>query len=647
MEASITIRYISYGNLHTGGKAYEGVLADILKNSLEGRGTYADIDRICPNNDISNFRLFLLGWKASAPINLVVGRVALTAIVRNLFSKRLVLTVLHNHDASDYSSVSLKIYKILLFALLRLCRQKRFGIVTVAPYWFNYFSNRFPNMPVFLFPNLVEVEKIKSHATGKKNKCIHLGQLSPKNDPAIFVLAKELSREGYNCYFTSLNPAEAGNFDGYSVRYSSWEDYIRDMSEAEYTLALTNILEGWNRIAHESIISGTTVIGYDKGGLGNLLKEAGQIVVKNTGEAKMAILEGKKVQHLPEGFIEKYDIRHAGIFAEALTDFCLLPSGKPADQPLVSVVMPVYNGETFVADAVRSILAQTYNKLELIIVDDASDDATLSIIQTFSDERIRYIQNEETMGNAYSRNLGHSMATGKYIAIHDSDDVSAPGRLAIQLAFLEKHPWTGLCGSFMQVEKDGKLWIRRYPSKPAMIRAYLFSKNPVGQPSVMFRRSVIAAFGLRHLKYYEDFNLWYKASQITRIANIPKPLVLYRLFDTSQKRYHRQIKEITSLLLFEKKMNELGVQVNPDDREDFARFMKGYLDINPEKYFLYRKYLDLVQKANRQKQLFPKHQFNKCLAHDRLRLWKFLFLKHKTFALLHIPYKYVLKGILK
>jgi len=119
------------------------------------------------------------------------------------------------------------------------------------------------------------------------------------------------------------------------------------------------------------------------------------------------------------------------------------------DEPLISVVMPVYNTEKFVAEAIESILAQTFTDFEIIIIDDCSTDKSWQIIQDFSekDQRIVTIQNSENQGLARSLNKGLKIAKGQFIARMDADDISMPQRFEIQLDFLKNHPDVGVVGS--------------------------------------------------------------------------------------------------------------------------------------------------------------------------------------------------------
>ena len=143
----------------------------------------------------------------------------------------------------------------------------------------------------------------------KKKKQIHLGQWSFKNHPDVFEIAKQLSAKGYYCYFsTNFKDFASKNSDYEVVYFEQFEDYLTQMAASEFTLALTAINEGWNRVAHESILVGTPVIAYAKAGLLDLVNESKSISANNINEVLQAI-ENKNVQANPS-LLAHYDIKN-------------------------------------------------------------------------------------------------------------------------------------------------------------------------------------------------------------------------------------------------------------------------------------------------------------------------------------------------
>ena len=208
--------------------------------------------------------------------------------------------------------------------------------------------------------------------------------------------------------------------------------------------------------------------------------------------------------------------------------------------PRVSVVMPVYNGERFLAEAIESILTQTFSDFELIIVDDGSTDGSAEIIRAHAarDARIRVFQLGQNRGKADARNIGIDNARGDYITAMDCDDVSMPERLAKQADFLADNPEIGGVGTWGRtVNRDLTPRGKRYtvPNEHALIAWELFFGEAFLGATVMFRRDILTDTGgyERGRRYVEDLELLSRLlfeSKI-RFANLTEDLLLYRIHD--------------------------------------------------------------------------------------------------------------------
>ncbi len=198
-----------------------------------------------------------------------------------------------------------------------------------------------------------------------------------------------------------------------------------------------------------------------------------------------------------------------------------------SDQPLISVVMPVYNVESFVGAAMESILHQTYPRFELIVVDDGSADYTWDIIETLAarDPRVRPIAAKHG-GQAAALNAGIAAARGDYIALMDADDLALPERLAAQLDFLQR---TGadICGACAQAfGADSKvLW---FPESHAAICCELLFRCALLHPTVLMRADVPQANKYLAIAVFQDYELWTRLASRYRLANCPRVLVRYR-----------------------------------------------------------------------------------------------------------------------
>lgn len=210
-----------------------------------------------------------------------------------------------------------------------------------------------------------------------------------------------------------------------------------------------------------------------------------------------------------------------------------------APQPLVSVIMPVYNAGSYLVEAIESILHQTFQDFEFIIIDDASTDASWKIIRSYQHRfphKITVIRLKKNLnaGGDTCANIGLAAARGKYIARMDADDISHPRRLELQVAFLETHPDIFLVGSNADViDQYGRsIGEKTEPLTHEDIRKQYFTFHPLIHPSTMYRRVVNGTpfrYQLRYSAnndYYTFFSLLCEGN---RYANLPEKLLSYRI----------------------------------------------------------------------------------------------------------------------
>ncbi|MDE2637886.1 MAG: glycosyltransferase family 2 protein [Chloroflexota bacterium] len=203
--------------------------------------------------------------------------------------------------------------------------------------------------------------------------------------------------------------------------------------------------------------------------------------------------------------------------------------------PLVSVVMPVYNGETYLAEAIESILTQTHSDLELIVIDDCSADGTAAIIRDYlnRDERVRLVRNDRNQGMPSARNSGIAVSRGEFIATMDCDDVSLPQRLEKQVAFLQANPDIGVVGLCLQ-NTAADLSERQFYSVPQqhvfMVLYWILGGTTLYGGVIMARRTPFLAVGgyNESCKLAEDTELLSRLCIETRVANLPEAPYLYR-----------------------------------------------------------------------------------------------------------------------
>lgn len=198
--------------------------------------------------------------------------------------------------------------------------------------------------------------------------------------------------------------------------------------------------------------------------------------------------------------------------------------------PRVSIVMPVYNGERFLHQAVNSILQQTFHNFEFIIIDDGSTDNTWSILNAIMDTRIRLFR-QENAGVAAALNRGIELAYGEFIARIDSDDIAFPKRLERQVSYLDQFQDVGVLGTaVVKIDRNGS-WLRPYV--PAVgrdaVRKMLLTNSPFVHSTVMMRtRLVQIVGGYPNCFGIEDYMLWKELAEISELDNLPNILGLLR-----------------------------------------------------------------------------------------------------------------------
>ncbi|HOL87585.1 MAG TPA: glycosyltransferase family 2 protein, partial [Defluviitoga tunisiensis] len=221
-------------------------------------------------------------------------------------------------------------------------------------------------------------------------------------------------------------------------------------------------------------------------------------------------------------------------------------------EPMISVIMPVYNGEKYLPEAIESILNQTYKNFEFIIINDGSTDRTEEIILSYKDDRIIYVKNEKNLQIVESLNKGINLAKGKYIARMDADDISLPKRLEKQIEFMEKNTHVGVCGTWMKTfgEKN-EVW--KMPISHDEIVVSMLFNSCIMHPTAVIRTKVLKENNLYYDQKYnkvEDYELWTRLVKYTQFANIPEILLKYRIFenDSSRKSYKEQQKKLSNLV---------------------------------------------------------------------------------------------------
>ena len=206
--------------------------------------------------------------------------------------------------------------------------------------------------------------------------------------------------------------------------------------------------------------------------------------------------------------------------------------------PKVSVIIPAYNAERFVRNAVASVANQSERDIEIIVIDDCSSDGTADICRAMaeSDGRIRFMQNERNSGVSATRNSGVAAATGEYVAFLDSDDMWKPDKLALQLALANKHPECPIfftASSFISSDGAPYTYTLHVPETVDFKR--LLRQNIISCSSVMARREILLAHPFMYDGMHEDYAVWLEILRAgTPARGIDDALLIYRLSDGSK-----------------------------------------------------------------------------------------------------------------
>lgn len=212
------------------------------------------------------------------------------------------------------------------------------------------------------------------------------------------------------------------------------------------------------------------------------------------------------------------------------------------ENDFVSIIMPNYNGQQYIARTIESVLAQTFENFEFIIIDDGSNDDSWGIIQKFNDKRIRAEKMPSNEHICYALNYGLKKARGNYIARIDSDDLWEPDKLAKQVCFLEKNPEYGACFTWVTVIDENNRVLSRDESdrvdlfhvsnktQAEWVHHFFFNGSCLCHPSVVIPRSVIEKVGDFDyaLVQIQDFDMWVRIAKEFPIHVIEEPLTQYR-----------------------------------------------------------------------------------------------------------------------
>lgn len=292
----------------------------------------------------------------------------------------------------------------------------------------------------------------------------------------------------------------------------------------------------------------------------------------------------------------------------------------------ITVFIPLYNAENYIKKTIQSVLNQTYKNFEILIINDASTDQSVSIVESFSDDRIRLIHNDTNKGICYTRQRGVIEARGKYIAILDADDIAMPNRLEKQFAFLEKNPEIAVCGSdaYFIDENDQPINHKHdinFDSK--IIKIENLFANQFINSSALIRKKCIIEVGNYSMKYCEDYDLFVKITEKFETTNLDEKLVCYRMHSKGDSKTKKELYENAIVDILNYQYKKLGIK----KELSYIPYLLFHKDILSVKIIDFYPFFKTVIDNNKKLKVYDNTIFEKKF----ITIWLTLVLHHKNF----------------
>ena len=286
-------------------------------------------------------------------------------------------------------------------------------------------------------------------------------------------------------------------------------------------------------------------------------------------------------------------------------------------QPRLTVFMPVYDRARYLRASMDSVLAQSFEDFEFLLIDDGSRDESATIVESYMDSRIRLVAQSENRGIPRTRNHGLDLARGELLAHADSDDILAPTRLEKQVSYLDAHPEIAAVGSWMsRIDEEGR-WCRGAllrPTQPGEIRGRILFASCFKNPTMVARTSVLRAYRFReNLAICSDIDIWARISAKHSLANLPAFLMAYRSGGVSheERAPQRRMRE----LIVRDQLAELGIAFDENDLRNHVA-LRNLAKAEPDLEFSRwaEDWLQRLVAVNGQRRCFPEPEFSRAAA---------------------------------
>jgi len=287
-------------------------------------------------------------------------------------------------------------------------------------------------------------------------------------------------------------------------------------------------------------------------------------------------------------------------------------------KPTVTILMPVYNAEKYIKEAIESIINQTFTDFEFLIIDDGSSDNSLNIINNYKDNRIRLYKNEQNIKLISTLNKGIELAKGKYIARMDADDISLPQRIEKQVEFMEKHPEIGALGTaFISFDDNNKYFYKTiYPSDHFSICVGMLYKMQLCHSSVIIRSKTIIDNNLRfslNFLHAEDYDFFYRLSRHAKLANLKQCLYKRRLHNEQVSNVYEDIQKNKSREIIKIQFNNIGVNLSDAQIDIFTEINYCHYQKNFSFLKEAQTILESINEANNTTKIYDTKLFQKYL----------------------------------
>lgn len=287
------------------------------------------------------------------------------------------------------------------------------------------------------------------------------------------------------------------------------------------------------------------------------------------------------------------------------------------DKPLVTVFIPLFNGEEFIRETIESVLTQTYPFIEVLIIDDGSTDNSIKIVKTFTDKRIRLLKNNTNRGIPYTRNRGLSEARGKYLAVLDADDLAFPNRIEKQLDFMEKNLDIDVLGSAYTLIRGKKSKrVKQELFTPEEIKVGLIFFNRLCNSSVMIRLDRVFKYNVIYNNDYfvaQDYDFFIQISKFGKIYILPEVLVGYRTGHSNITKRSKEKKKIKRKSIIDSIhkdiVNYYNFSLTEKEMQIFNDFFSTEMTISVEQISGLPLVLNKMKKINKVHRIFDEKLF--------------------------------------